>query len=69
MMFLLMAANSVPMEYYNIEDEEEHDEQEGQLPQLSHRKRQGRCHSLTHAHLLEEGGRQEGPPLKIAGQI
>lgn len=64
-----MAAKSVPMEYYNIEDEKEHDEQEGQLPQLSHWKRQRRCHSLTHAHLLEEGGRQEGPSLEIACQI
>ena len=59
---------AVPMEYYNIEDEKEHDQQERQL-QLPHRKYQGRCYTLTHAHLSQERGRPQGQTLKIAGQI
>ena len=33
------------LEHYNIENEEEYDEQEGQLSQLPHRKCQRRCHA------------------------
>ena len=56
------------MEYYNIEDEKDHAQQERQF-QLHHRKYQGWCRTLTHAHLSQERGRPQGQTLKIAGQI
>lgn len=54
------------MEHYNIENEKEHDQQEGQLSQLSHWQSQRRLHARTYAHLSQEGGRPQRTSWKIA---
>lgn len=68
-LFCLMEGWGWNIIHHYIENEEEHDEQEGQLPQLPHRERQRRCYSGTDAHLAQKIRRPQRKIRETLGKI